>query len=188
MIIASDKGGGDFQKVSQGPVQAVCYDVWDIGIQKGEWMGKEKIAHKVIIGFEVDELVSSGPSKGKRLIINQFFTLSLRKGSNLKAMLEGWLGELTPHQLKAFDLEKLIGMNCILNIVHKDDKAKIKSVAPIMKSMMPFKPENKRSIPEWVQDFADKQLNPGSVTATSEPDESPTEEGDASFPPAEVIE
>jgi hypothetical protein len=62
-------------------------------------------------------------------------------------MLESWRGRpFTPAELDGFDLKKVLGANCFLNIVHgnKGDKvyANIATVNPLPKGINSTKPEN----------------------------------------------
>ena len=168
-IVASEGSGREFAQVPPGLAQGVCYDIWDIGFQRGEYLGQPVVAHKIIIGFEVDELVKDGEFEGKRMTLNKFYTLSLHKKAALRAELESWRGKpFTADELEGFDVEKLIGANGMLNVVHSEKgKAKIANISPLMKNLAPMQPENKRTIPKWVQDYQEK-----SVKGADEPEAS----------------
>lgn len=156
------KSGGTKMLVPCGLKQAVCYEVWDIGDQKGEYNGVPNITHKIIIAWEIDETIETGEYTGKRFVISKFYTLSLGKKANLRHDLESWRGKsFTEEELKGFDVENLIGANCMLNVGLNETETnnKILSISPIVKNMVKMVPENKRSIPEWVQKFKDKAVN-----------------------------
>ena len=165
MIIAKDEGK-DFEKIPAGTVQAVCYAVWDLGKQKGEWQGNEKIQHKIIIAWETThKMQGEGEYKGKRMVINKQYTLSLFENANLCTDLESWRTKtFTEEEKKGFDIEKLINVNCLLSIIHKDSKGKtyanVKSVSPLMAGQEKLVPENKPDkIPEWVQKLQEKAID-----------------------------
>ena len=69
MIIAKEPENiGNFERPT-GTFQAVCYAVWDIGMQKTVYNGKEKEQHKVIIAWELDKIIENdGEYKGKRYV------------------------------------------------------------------------------------------------------------------------
>jgi len=160
MIIASEGEKKDFTPISAGTIQGVCYDIWDIGLQKGEWKGEKIIQHKIIIGFEVTELVQEGELKGKRMVTNKFYTLSLGEKANLRKDLESWRGRaFTETELKGFDIETLVGANAMLSIVHTEKgKAKISGISKLMVGLPTLTPENARSVPKWVEDFQAKAV------------------------------
>ena len=159
MIIA--KSSNTKMLVPTGLKQAVCYDIWDIGLQKGEYKGKINQAHKIIIAWELDETIENGEYIGKRFVISKFYTLSLGKKANLRHDLESWRGKtFTEEELNGFDVENLIGCNCMLNVGLNESETnnKIMGISPIVKNMLKIVPENKRSIPSWVQKFIDKSV------------------------------
>jgi len=71
-------------------------------------------------------------------------TLSLNEKSNLRQMLNSWRGKaLTEDEAKAFDLAKLIGAPCMVNLIHQPSKAnpekvyeRIAAIMPMMKGMV----------------------------------------------------
>ena len=175
-IYASKGNSREFYNVPAATYQAVCYDIWDIGFQESEWKGKKIVNHKVIIAFEINELVPEGEFEGKRMTINNFYTLSLSDKANLRKHLEGWRGKaFTEVELEKFDIEKLIGINCMLNVIAKENgKTKIDGISKVMNGLISLIPENKRSMPEWViKKFLEKAVeNPyaadGEATAEAE--------------------
>jgi hypothetical protein len=138
-IIAKDSGGGDFTPHPEGMHQMVCVDVIDHGIVKTTAYGDK---HKITIRWQSDE---TGP-KGHRLTCQKRYTLSLHEKSALRADLQSWRGKpFTVEEARGFDVEKLLGVNALVNIVHKtapDGKvwANVASVGPIMKGMTPIAP------------------------------------------------
>lgn len=160
-IIATKGDGKDFAICPAGTVQAVCNDVWDIGKQRIVWQGKEKIQHKVIISWEVNELIPEGDYQGKRFCVSKRYTLSLHEKSTLTGDIENWRGQaLTDEEKEGFDLEGLVGMNCMLGIVHNtyDGKtyANVGSISKLMKGLPPMTPENERKIPTWIAKLIEK--------------------------------
>ena len=173
-IIVSDSGK-EFEKPSLGMVQAVCRGVWDIGYQKGSWEGQDIIQPKIIISWEIDELMTEGEYKGKRFTMNMFYTKSLSPKGKLRPALESWRGKpFTKEELAGFDIEKLIGANCLLNLGENDKKkVVILAINPAMKGAKKMIPELSSSMPEWVQKIKDKAIQPEHI---SEPERADVED------------
>lgn len=112
-IIARDTSGGkDFVPAPEGLHAAVCVDVVDLGMVKSELFGTK---HKIYIAWQIDELGDDG----KPYLVIKRYTLSLHKKSNLTKDLQTWRGrEFTDEERKGFDVEKLLGVNCQLQIFH----------------------------------------------------------------------
>ena len=70
--------------------------------------------------------------------------MSLGEKANLRKFLESWRGrKFTSEELKGFGIEKLLGANCVLNIVHTDrGYDRIASVMPLMRGVTKLQPEN----------------------------------------------
>lgn len=112
MAIIARAPESKFTPAPEGLHQAVCVDVHDLGLQKTAWGEK----HKVLLVWQID-LVND--ETGKRFDIRQSYTLSLSEKANLRRDLECWRGrKFTEDELSGFDLEKLLGANCQLQIVH----------------------------------------------------------------------
>jgi len=137
-IIARDSGGGDFTPHPEGMHQMVCVDVIDHGIVPTAFGDK----HKITIRWQSAE---TGP-KGQRLTCQKRYTLSLHEKAVLRADLQAWRGRpFTAEEARGFDVERLIGVNALVNVIHKkgaDGKvwANVASVAPLMKGMTPLTP------------------------------------------------
>lgn len=163
-IIAKETGM-DFPVLPVANYQAVCFDVWDIGIQKSIYEGRVSVAKKIVIGWEVDER----DPRGKRQRLCGWYTLSLGKKANLRRDLTSWRGrEFTTEELKGkgFDMNTLVGANCMLNVIHKEDgKPKVSAVTAMPKNLPKIAPETPREIPEWIKKFQDKAITEEEATA-----------------------
>jgi hypothetical protein len=148
-LIASDKGGGDFEIMDAGVYVAVCYCVVDLGTQHNpKWDQWQK---KVMIGWEIpDERIDiekDGEKKNLPRVISRKFTLSLSDKGYLKPFLESWRGQpFTFKELVAFDISKLMGVNCQLNVIHNSYEGKtyanVATAMPLMKGIDRREPEN----------------------------------------------
>jgi hypothetical protein len=160
--------------VEAGTHQAVLYDVWDLGWQEGVWESKPNILPKIMLAFEINERIPTGhPRANERFSINRRYTFSFGKKANLLRDIESWLNrKLTEKERTDFDIETMIGQNCLLNIGHTEKNdivyANIISIMPIMKGMPILTLENKRGIPEWVQKIIDKQVTEEDATLRRE--------------------
>jgi hypothetical protein len=172
-IIASDKGGSDFEPIPAGSHQAVCYGVVDIGTQMSN-NPQFKDARKVCILWELpqergDFKDKKDPNKTVNLprAISNIYTLSLGDKANLRKVLESWRAKaFTREELDGFDITKLLGANCMLSIVHKAGGGKntgkiyanVAGVSALPKGMTKANRENS-SLMFSLNDFTD-----GSVT------------------------
>lgn len=108
--------------IPAGNYIARCYQMIEIGTVKEVVMGKPVIAHKVRIGWELPtELKVFDQKKGEQpLAISKEYTLSLNEKSNLRKDLKSWRGkDFTELEANLFDITKLLGIPCMLNIIHK---------------------------------------------------------------------
>lgn len=133
-----------------GMHQAVCAMVCDIGTHKGEFQGRATLRRQVVVIWEIDEKKTLGQFAGERFQVSKFYTLSLDEKANLRKDLQSWRGRpFTDEELKGFDLEKLTGANCFLNIIHVEGKAKISAITPLAKGMGKVSPTLNKE-PDWV--------------------------------------
>jgi hypothetical protein len=82
---------------------------------------------------------------GKRHLVFKRYTLSLNEKASLRHDLESWRGKpFTFEELAGFDVEKLIGANCLVNVQHKVGTertfANVVSVMPLIKGMVKIAP------------------------------------------------
>lgn len=130
MPIYARKKEGEYSVAPEGLWTAVCCDVIDRGIQKTPWGDQVKIE----IRWQLEE---KDPKTGKRFLISQRYTPSLHEKSRLRPMLEAWRGrKFTKDEEREFDIEKLLGANCQLQVVHniKDEGqtyANVQAVVPL---------------------------------------------------------
>ncbi len=172
-LTAKKPEGGNFEPVSQGLHQAVCYALYDLGTQFQEKFGK--LIHKVLIGWEIPEerieIEKDGVKKNLPRAISKEYTLSLHEKSILRKELESFRGKpFSEAELEGFDLTKIIGANCMLQILHKtkDGKtyANVANVVQLPKGMTKKVRENPAqyfsfeehqdnipdNTPDWIKD------------------------------------
>jgi hypothetical protein len=143
MAIYAEKKEGDFVQVEPGTYVARCYSMIEIGTIETEFNGEKKKAHQVNISWELpEETAVFHEEKGPEpFVVSKTYTLSMHEKSNLRKDLESWRGKgYTEEEAKRFDITKLLGKPCILNIIHEPGKkdasknyVKVASVNKLMK-------------------------------------------------------
>lgn len=150
-FIAKDSGGGDFKKVPPGVHIGRCFKLIDLGTQEETYEGETKLLPKICIYWELhgedDEGAPLVDDKGAPLTIWQEYTMSLGKKAKLRAVLESWRGKaFTDDELKGFDVSKLIGAYCMVNVTHKTSQqtgktyAQVSSLTPLPAALRNAKP------------------------------------------------
>lgn len=121
-IIATNSPVNKIQ-VPAGSHVGRCFSMIHMGTTHYEYMGQPKTANKVRMTFELpNELhVFKEGEDPKPMIISAEYNLVMSEKSNLRKMIEGWLGKrLTDEETKSFDVESLIGKAGMINIIHND--------------------------------------------------------------------
>lgn len=163
-IIAENKPS-DFVLMPSGNHIARCYAMVQIGTIKeesGVYAGKEQ--HKVRITWETPH-ESHDFGKGMQpFSISKEFTLSMNEKATLRKMLESWRGRaFTEDEAKAFDITKLVGVPCMINVIHKtsgkgNQYADISSIATLPKGLQAPAQVNESfvlSFDDWNQNIFD---------------------------------
>ena len=144
-LIVGEGESKEFERPPAALYQAVCCDV----IDRGEMMTKAGILRpKIAIVWQLDAL----NSKGERYEVRKTYTRSLfDKGPGRQSILahdlQSWRGiPFTPEERKAFDLERLIGINCQITIVHQESNGKtyanVMTIVQLGKGMAKIAVEN----------------------------------------------
>jgi hypothetical protein len=136
IIAKASSDGQTVQPAPEGTHQAVCVDVVDKGLLETTWQGVKKQQHKIDVAWQIGE----NRDDGKPFLVFKRYTLSLGEKANLRKDLESWRGKkFTREEEAGFDVEKLVGANCLLNILHNvsGDRtyANVQAVAPLIKGM-----------------------------------------------------
>lgn len=176
LVAKKPEGGGDYEPTEAGNHHGICYRYFDLGTQHSELFNKD--IHKVLIIWELPELRIEYEGENKPRVISNEYSLSLHKKSNLRKDLESWRGKpFTDKELEGFNLDKILGVNGIINIIHntKDDRtyANVASIGPLMINMKRKKPENEifgwsftndgpdqlpKDTPEWIRNKIEVSL------------------------------
>lgn len=137
----------NFEPTPQGNHVALCYRVIDLGTQLGEYKGKANKRHKILISWEIpDEKMADG----RPFTIGQRFTWSMSEKATLRKTLESWRGRAfveSDFGVNGFDIKNIIGVGCMLNVVHDHDGdtlySNVANVARLPKNVPAPPPINK---------------------------------------------
>jgi hypothetical protein len=129
--------------VPAGNHVARCYSMVEIGTVTSEYMGEEKSLKKVRVSWELPfKKKVFKPENGEQpYSISKEYTLSMYEKANLRKDLESWRGQgFSEEQAKSFDISKLLGKPCMLNVIHKTSNkgnkyAQVSSITPIPEGM-----------------------------------------------------
>ena len=142
-IIATTSSKGQSTPIEAGTYVARCYSMIYMGTLTEEFQGQVKHQKKVRVTFELPtELKVFKAENGEQpQVIGKDFTLSMHEKGTLRKMLQSWRGKaFTDAEAQNFDITKLLGVPCMLSIVHKISKtgntyAEIATISPMMKGM-----------------------------------------------------
>lgn len=173
MLTASANSSGSFAPIPEGTYPAVCNMLIDLGMQKNETYGTT--SRKVLIGWQLPDETIEIEGKEEPRSISKRYTLSLSESSNLRADLAAWRGrDFTPQELQSFDLRNIVGVGCLIGIIHKESNGKkyanISSIMALPKGML--KPQmsgeptvfdldadpldNIDKLPKWIDEIISK--------------------------------
>jgi hypothetical protein len=122
-IIATNSGGGaNFEPIPAGSYAARCHSMIHIGTNEETILGTVKQLNKVRITWELptETKVFKEENGEQPFVLSKEFTLSMHEKANLRKNLNSWRGKaLTEDEAKAFDISVLIGVPCMLSVIHK---------------------------------------------------------------------
>lgn len=117
----------EYEQAPIGVHTATCYQVIDLGSQIKEFNGEKKVNREIRVTWELPEALMAD---GKPFSISKFYTYSSHEKSNLLKDLNAWRGKpFTKEDFGTFDLTKLLGKSCNIQISHTEKgKAKVSTV------------------------------------------------------------
>lgn len=137
------KQGAQRELTPAGAHVARCIKVIHFGhIPEINFHGQNEHINKVRITWELpNEMRVFDEDKGEQpLSISKDYTVSLGEKANLRKDLEGWRGKQFTHdQLQGFDIANLLGVECMINIIHRtaktsgNDYSVVSSISPLPK-------------------------------------------------------
>lgn len=160
MGLTASNNSTSFTMTPAGVHVARCFRMVDLGSQETEFQGQKKMAHKLMVSWELlgDEMMDDG----RPFSVSKRYTASLHEKAQLRKDLEAWRGkQFTPEEEALFDLTKVLGAYCMVNIVHETGKngseyANIASIMPLPKGMP--KPEGINPIIAFDLDSPDMEV------------------------------
>lgn len=173
MAITATNTGTKRELIPADTYVARCYSMVHIGTNDEVILGETKRMNKVRLTWELPNELREFDGVEKLLVISKEYTLSMHEKSNLRKDLENWRGKgFTEDEAKAFDITKLLGIPCMLSVVHSVSKSgdkynKIGSISKLMKGMVcpdqfnpsfefnftdKFNDEIVESFPEFIKD------------------------------------
>lgn len=160
------KGNTDFPTAPADVHNGVCIGVYDLGTHVGVYGAKRSVK----IMFEID----AQRNDGKNFVVSRDYGFTISKKSKLREMIEAWRGKPFTEQEESdgFDLAKLIGQPCAVQVVHKDSNgntyANIGSITKLMKGMTPMKAtypmgsyfidDHGKTLPAGIPDWVAKKI------------------------------
>jgi hypothetical protein len=151
-FIATDSGGGNFKHAPQGVFIGRCYSLIDLGTQLTNGQYGEKLQHKIRIAWELfgeDEqgapLTVDVDGKEMPMTISKNYHVSLHKKAGLRRDLAAWRGrDFTEEEAKAFDVLKLLGAFCMINVTISETNGKtysnVSGITPLPGALKNSKP------------------------------------------------
>lgn len=133
--------GATRELIPAGNYMARCYQMIELGTITDTINGRMTTSKKIRIGWELPtELKIFDPAKGEQpLVISSEYTLSTHKKSKLRAVLASWRGkDFSEDEAKKFDVTKVLGAACMLNIIHKNGVADPTKVYEQISSITPL--------------------------------------------------
>lgn len=119
-LTVKDNSGGDFEMAPEGAYIARCYSIIDLGTQVTEWQGDKRQRQKVLISWELLDPAAK-MSDGRPFSVSKRYTASLNENAQLRKDLQTWRGKrFTDEELEGFDLGKILGAYCQMQIVHAE--------------------------------------------------------------------
>lgn len=172
-IKAPASAGGDFEIAPEGVFLARCYKMVDIGTQTETGQYGTKQNRKIYLYWELladDDGEEVRMEGGQPFSIFNSYKLSMHQKANLRKHLDSWRGKkFSEEEAADFDLTKLLGAFCKLQISHSQSKDGTKTYANIeaimttkkkvdgVNEISSFSIENPdmdvfNDLPQWLQD------------------------------------
>lgn len=100
-----------------------CVSMVHIGTVPTSYGNESKLVNKVLLTWELPNMVYEYEDKELTSVISKEYTLTMGSKGNLRKDLESWRGKaFTEAEADDFDLTKLLGVPCMLNVIHTTSK------------------------------------------------------------------
>lgn len=132
-LIARRPEHDDFEMFPEGTHIVRCWRLVDLGTQDPPPdFRNQRPSRQVVVSFEACE---EKMANGEPFSINAFYNNILGKKHKFRKHLEAWRGKaFTEEELDGFDLTRVVGTACMLNVIHEkregseEVKAKIEAI------------------------------------------------------------
>lgn len=117
-LFVSEKSGSGIAPLAEDTYPAVCYALIDLGEQYSAQF--EKYSDQIAIGWEIiGETITVDGEEIPRSFFNTY-NKSLNQKAKLRKDLVSWRGkEFSADELKEFNLRNIVGIPCMIQIIHK---------------------------------------------------------------------
>lgn len=130
--------------IPAGVHAAICVDEIDIGAMPNRFEPEKGPVQSVRLVWQLNEETA----EGRPFSIKKDYRASLHEKAALRKDLENWRGKpFSFDELVGFDLEKIVGVCCLLNIVHKPGSkgglfSNIGAIMPLPRGMEKMQPRD----------------------------------------------
>ena len=133
MALTTTRKESSFTIAPAGQHGAVCVDIVDRGTVTGQYGSY----HGIWIIWLIDKV---NEDFGDHYMVMSQYSLELTPKGKLTKLLGSWRGKpLSDEELQGFDVEKLLGVSCVLQVVHRQSGdntfANIDSIMPHIKGV-----------------------------------------------------
>lgn len=159
--IYATNSGTKRELIPAGNYVGRCYQMIHIGTVAEFFNGEPKNLNKVRIGWELptERRVFKEENGEQPFVVSKEFTLSMNEKSNLRKMLASWRGkDFSEDEAKKFDITKLLGVPCMINVIHKPKASdpsviyeQIATVSPVPKGLKVPDQENENMVLSYAQ-------------------------------------
>lgn len=135
-IIVKANQGSDRQLPPADNHVARCVKLVHIGSTYDEKYNKTR--DQVIVTWELPNELAKFKDVEEPFVVSKTYTMSLGDKATLRKDLENWRGQkFTEKELEGFDITKLLGQPCMIQVVHSDDGkyANVSGVSKIPKGL-----------------------------------------------------
>lgn len=147
----------DFEPAPIGMHVARCIRVIDLGTAVDNMYGKPK--HDVFIMWEIPGQMKTYTKKGENgapdveviepFTVSKYYNATLTEGSHLRTDLESWRSKpFTEDELQGFELKGILGVPCMINVIHKPNKKKQGAVNAVVTTVTPMPKIDGMTCPE----------------------------------------
>ena len=164
MGIYAESNSSNYKQMEPGVYPAICQMMVQIGtvpnpFHRPDDSESKEMRHEVFLRWEfpTETHVFSESRGPEPYTIGRTFTLSMHEKAGLRKLLESWRGKaFNDEEAKRFDISKLLGKPCQINVVSREKNGKtyseIGSISPLMKGSKapdPINPQIMLSFEDW---------------------------------------